>query len=90
MMQTIPVKETRDRLADLINQVEVAGRTFVITKFGKPRAMLVPIAIDKKKPVDVWSKSFGMWKDRKDIKNADEWVRSLRSSLSSHYGRLSR
>ena len=40
----ISVKDTRDNLAELLEQVAVAQKQFVITKFGKPKARLVPMA----------------------------------------------
>ncbi len=85
MIQAIPVKETRDRLADLINQVDIAGAEFIITKFGKPKAMLVPVSTYKKKKMRGISQSFGAWKGRKDIQNANTWVRDLRIKMSKRH-----
>lgn len=82
-MQTIPVKETREKLADLINDVYVGKKSYIITKFGKPRAMLSPISnVPKKKKVSGIAKSFGMWKDRTDIKDTRTWVSNLREKMS--------
>ena len=85
MMQTIPIKETRANLADLVNQVEVAGKRFVITKFGKPKAMLVPILTDKPRKKSGFAASFGIWKNREDIKDSDVWVRKIRTRMSRRY-----
>lgn len=84
MIQTIPVKETRERLADLINQVEVGGKRFIITKFGKPKAMLVPVLTDKRRQ-DGLRASFGIWKDRKDMQDPEKWVRKIRMEMSRRY-----
>lgn len=84
MIQSIPVKETRAQLADLINQVAIGGKSFIITKFGKPSAMLVPVITDKRKQTGL-SASFGIWKDRKDMKDPDRWVRKIRQQMSSRY-----
>lgn len=87
MMQSIPIKETRANLADLINQVEVGGKSFVITKFGKPRAMLVPV-LDDRKQKSVRAKKlpgFGIWANREDMKDPDKWVRNLRSQWDRRY-----
>ena len=84
MTQTIPIKETRANLADLINQVAVGGTSFIITKFGKPKAMLVPVLPDKRRQTGL-SASFGMWKDREDMKDHDKWVRKIRSEFSRTY-----
>lgn len=81
MTQTLSIKDVRNNLADVINQVGVAGNTIVITKFGKPRAMLVPIS-DKKTLVGKFDETFGAWKERKDIKDSGKWVRNLRKKIS--------
>ena len=39
----ISVKDTRNNLAELLEQVAISKRQFVITKFGKPKARLVPM-----------------------------------------------
>lgn len=39
----ISVKDTRDNLAELLEQVAIANKQFVITKFGKPKARLSPV-----------------------------------------------
>ena len=85
MIQTIPIKETRDQLAELINLVDVAGKSFVITKFGKPKAMLVPMQSALTKASVKPLPSFGAWKDRTDIGDSEEWVRTIRKKMSSRY-----
>lgn len=80
MIQTIPVKETREQLADLINQVAIGGKSFIITKFGKPKAMLVPVMTDKRRQTGL-STSFGIWKDRPEMKDPDKWVRKMRKEM---------
>lgn len=85
MMQTIPIKDTRNRLADLINQVDVGGKSFIITKFGKPKAMLVPIQSTLAKASAKPLPGFGAWKDRTDIQDSEEWVRKIRKKMSSRY-----
>ena len=41
--QMISVKDTRNNLAELLELVAISKRQFVITKFGKPKAKLVPM-----------------------------------------------
>lgn len=82
MMQTIPIKQTRAQLADLINQVVVTGQSFVITRFGKPSAMLVPVdnqqlAVRQDKRV---IPGFGIWAKRSDIRSGAFWVAKQRRS----------
>lgn len=81
MTQLISIKDTRNRLAEVIDQVAIAGDEFIITKFGKPKAMIVPLS-NVKSGVGAFDEVFGLWKDRKDIKNTAQWVRDLRRKIS--------
>ena len=82
MTQILSIKDTRDKLADVINQVAIAGDTFVITKFGQPKAMIVPIAKVKAQR-SILEETFGAWKERKDIEDSAKWVASLRAKMST-------
>ena len=82
MTQTLSIKETRDKLADVVNQVSIAGDTFIITKFGKPKAMIIPIAKVKAQR-SILEETFGAWKERGDIKDSAKWVASLRAKMST-------
>lgn len=82
MTQTLSIKDTRDKLADVVNQVAVAGDVFVITKFGQPKAMIVPITKIKAQE-SVLEETFGAWKGRKDIKNTAKWATALRTKMST-------
>ena len=89
--QTISIRETREQLSDLVNQVSIAKKSFVITKFGKPKALITPVkpeGVDKreKERRAALEATFGMWKDRKDIKDSAKWVAALRKKVSSRYG----
>ena len=81
MTQTLSIKDARSNLAEIVSRVEMRGDEIVITKFGEPRAMLVPIS-DKKTLVGKFDEAFGAWKERKDIKDSGEWVRNLRRKIS--------
>lgn len=81
MTQALSIKDTRNKLADIVNQVAIAGDMFVITKFGKPKAMIVPITKIKAQE-SVLEETFGAWKGRKDIKDSAKWVASLRAKMS--------
>ncbi len=81
MTQLISIKDTRNKLAEVIDQVAIAGNEFIITKFGEPKAMIVPI-IKTKTQKSVLEETFGAWKDRKDIKNTAKWVAALRRKIS--------
>lgn len=85
MTQIITIKDTRNKLADIINQVSVAGDVFVVTKFGQPKAMIVPIAkgdVSEKSGIE---ESFGAWSKRRDLKDSNRWVANLRAKLSKRY-----
>ncbi|MBI4096117.1 MAG: hypothetical protein HY425_00180 [Candidatus Levybacteria bacterium] len=82
MTQLISIKYTRDKLAEVINQVAIAGDEFIVTKFGEPKAMIVPI-IKAKTQKSVFEETFGAWKGRKDIKNTAKWVAALRKKMST-------
>lgn len=87
-LQTFSIRETRAQLSDIINQVEIAKKSFVITKFGKPKAMIVPshLAKARKKTLTGLQASFGAWKHRTDIKDSAKWVANLRHKMSNRYG----
>lgn len=81
MTQTLSIKDARNKLADIVSRVEMAGDEIIITKFGKPRAMIVPISASKLSKIDL-TESFGAWKGRDDIKNTAKWVREMRHKTS--------
>ena len=82
MTQIVSIKDTRDKLADIINQVEIGEDIFVITKFGKPRAMIVPFSKSKGLNTSGIEESFGSWAARKDIKDSKKWVEKIRKKMS--------
>lgn len=87
-LQTISIREARKRFSELVNQVAIAKREFVIAKFRRPVAMLVPVkkTIRKKGDFSGLDAAFGMWKDRKDMQDSAKWVANLRHRMSSRYG----
>lgn len=90
-LQTFSIRETRAQLSDIINQVSVANRSFVITKFGKPKAMIAPVTLYLKQPSKMLKgieMTAGAWKHRKDIKDSAKWVANLRHKMSSRYGAI--
>lgn len=83
MTQTLSIKDTRAKLADVVNQVAIAGDSFVITKFGQPKAMIIPIPKAKLVKESGIKDSFGSWKRRTDIKNSNQWAAKLRIKMSN-------
>lgn len=69
-------KELRFHTKELLDSVS-RGEEVVITYRGKPYAKLVPFTKSKQTNENT-DELFGMWKDRKDIKNVNKYVRELR------------
>lgn len=63
--QTITTKELRDNLSEILEQVAIGRKSFVVSKFGKIKAVISPA---KKKAKKAASKKY---------KNAGEWLQSL-------------
>lgn len=87
---SISIKDTRDNLADIIDRVAIAGESFLVTKFGKVKAMITTAkTINNEDEKDkVLKTTFGMWKDRKDMPNSTKWVRDLRNKEINRYGKI--
>ena len=83
MTQTVSIKDTRNKLADIVDQVAIGGDVFVITKFGKPRAMIVPISDNNLSNLSGIEESFGAWEERNDIKDSNKWVEDLRAKMNT-------
>lgn len=56
------------------------GEEVVITFHGKPYAKIVPIAESKKE--NKQNEFCGMWKDRTDMNDVEDYVRKLRKKRS--------
>lgn len=82
MTQKLSIKDTRNNLAEIIDQVSVGGQVFVITKFGKPKAMITPLSDKTISTKPDLEDSFGIWKNRKDIKDSGKWVADIRAKMS--------
>lgn len=85
----VSIREAREQLSELVNQVAIANKKFLITKFGNPKALLSPIAADEKTFAareKTILETAGAWKHRKDIKDSAKWVAKLRHKMSSRYG----
>ncbi len=54
----------------------VRGDEVIITFHGKPYAKIVPI--DKAKQTNKQNEFCGMWKDRIDLNNVQDYIRKLR------------
>ena len=86
-LQIISTKELRDNLAEVLEQVAIGRQTFLVSKFGRKKALITPVAdvkiMKKKSKRDLKNLfAYGIWKDRKDIKDSVIWVSNLRKKQS--------
>jgi prevent-host-death family protein len=72
----ITTKQLRIQPGRIISQVN-NGQEITITYRGKAFAKIIPIQTeDSKQEFD--NELFGIWKDREDLVNVDQYVRSMR------------
>lgn len=84
--QVITAKQLRDNLAEILEKVAIGKQTFLVSKFGREKALITPVtsvsALKSKRVNLAKLPAFGMWKKRKDIKRAISWVSKLRIEQS--------
>jgi prevent-host-death family protein len=68
-------KDLRYNLKNIMEFVD-RGEEVLITNRGRSRARIVPM--EKKEPTEEPNPFVGMWADRDDIKDVDNYVRELR------------
>ena len=79
----ITVKQLRIEPGRIISQA-ANGQEITVTYRGKPRAKIVPIVNRKnfvsEEPDGPYSPNelFGIWKNRKDTENVEQFVRTIR------------
>jgi prevent-host-death family protein len=73
------VLDLRYRTKDILKAVE-RGETVTILHRGKEKALLQPLPSGPGHSKLADDPAFGMWKDRKDLKNVSGFVRKLRKS----------
>ena len=73
------IVDLRRRMREVLAALD-RNESVTITYRGKPRAVLTPIR--KKLTLEEMKKhpSFGMWKDREDMRDPTAWVREQRKS----------
>jgi prevent-host-death family protein len=73
----ITTKQLRIQPGRIISQVN-NGQEITITYRGKACAKIIPI--DNRKNIDLEEDNelFGMWKDRKDTEDVEQYVRNMR------------
>lgn len=88
---TIPLKEARLKLSDIIEQAAIGGQTYIITKFGKAKVMISPAptkTVTTQNQEQLRKEVFGIWKDRTDIKDSGQWAADIRRKASSRYDKI--
>ncbi len=79
----ISAKELRGKPGHYIEKA-ARGVEIVITLRGKKKARLIPYkdTSSREKPSEREDVIFGMWEDKKETKNVDEYIRALRRGRS--------
>ena len=83
---SISVRETRNRLAEVIERAAAGRDVFVVTKFGKPKVVITGVGklLDKQKKKDrlrMLNKTFGLLSGIREDIESGEWVRRVRDEL---------
>lgn len=73
----ITTKQLRVQPGRIITQVN-NGMDVTITYRGKACAKIIPIKEIETKNVDSEDELFGIWKNRKDMENVEQYVRDIR------------
>lgn len=88
---TISIKDARDNFSEIIEKAALTGQSFLVTKFGKPKALLTSANIinqKKKAKLKVLKETAGLWTNRKDIKDSASWIAQKRKRQSTRYGKI--
>jgi prevent-host-death family protein len=74
----ITTKQLRIQPGRIISQVN-NGQEITITYRGKALAKIVPLKMESsKQSTDFENELFGIWKNREDINDVDQYVRNIR------------
>lgn len=95
-VKTLTVKEARNRFSEIIERAAIGGDVFVITKFGKQKAVIAPPSKVRNGSISVFktkqetlqaylTRTAGMWRGRKDMKDGASWVDTQREG---RYGKI--
>jgi prevent-host-death family protein len=76
-MMKASVRDLRYRTKDVLKAVD-RGEVVTVLYRGKERARLIPLSADGQAESVIPGKAFGMWKDRRDLRDVSAYVRKLR------------
>ena len=82
----ISTKDLRDNLAEILEKVDIGKQSFLVSKFGRQKALIIPVEKKTqsiKKPGISKLSAFGIWKDNLQIKNSSSWIDQLRNKESN-------
>lgn len=74
-MKTATAKDLRQKTSALLDEVR-RGREVIITYRGKSVALLTPMEKANRKGLSPIG--FGIWRDRKEVRSVEKWLRNLR------------
>ena len=76
------VLDLRYRTKDVLKAVE-RGETVTVLHRGKEKARILPLPSKKQRTSLRTDEAFGLWKDRKDMRNVAAFVRNIRKGRFS-------
>jgi prevent-host-death family protein len=76
-MMKATVRDLRYRTKDVLKAVD-RGEVVTVLYRGKEKARLTPLPAGGRGATLVPGKAFGMWKDRRDLRDVSGYVRRLR------------
>jgi prevent-host-death family protein len=76
------VLDLRYRTKDVLKAVE-RGETVTVLYRGKEKARILPPPSEKQRTSLRTDEAFGLWKDRKDMRNVAAFVRNIRKGRFS-------
>lgn len=74
---TASIVDLRYKMKDVLKAIE-RGEVVTVLYRGKPKARILPISGEGEPPSLRTHEAFGLWKDRKDLRDVAGHVRKLR------------
>jgi prevent-host-death family protein len=79
-MKTLPLSEAKSRLSELIERVSAFDEEIVITRNGRPAAVLVSPS-----EFEIWKETIAIREDRSFLKEIRAGLRALKSGRARLY-----
>ncbi len=81
-LETVNMHEAKTHLSKLVERVE-KGEEIVISRAGKPAAMLVPVPQEKP-----GKRKLGGWEGKFDVPSLEEWAEMKRETAREFEGKI--